>query len=287
LKIRVLLLSLMFLLGSSLFNNLSAQSPAKVTSKTYYSNKVIVLMYHHIDAEESGATISPARFGTHMKLLHERGYNVISSEQFYRFMLHKEQVPNNAVVITFDDGYDSYRKYAVPIMNKYKMVGTHFIIGQSSDLHNVATPHLTWDTMRKLKEEGHSFYSHTYNLHYYANLNKAGTKTGPLLTNRIYLKDAGRIETAIEYKKRITDDLSLMEQRLQEELDNEYGMLAFPYGAYNDTVKQILKQLDVNLFFTIKPGINKAGSDEVYRLNAGTPKMTANKFVEMLSKYHE
>jgi len=286
LKLRVLLLSIVVLLCSSVFNNVSAQSKAP-KSKTYYSNKVIVLMYHHIDAEESGATISPARFGTHLKLLHDRGYNVISSEQFYRFMLHKEKVPDNAVVITFDDGYDSYRKYAVPLMDKYNMVGTHFIIGQSSDKHNVATAHLTWDTMRKLKEKGHSFYSHTYNLHNYANLNEKGTKTGPLLTHRIYVNELGRIETASEYKKRITDDLTLMEQRLQEELDNEYGMIAFPYGAYNDTVKTALKKLDVKLFFTIKPGINKAGSDEVYRLNAGTPKMTANKFVELLKKYHD
>lgn len=244
-------------------------------------------MYHHIDAEESGATISPARFGTHMKLLNDRGYNVISSEQFYDFMLNKGKVPDNAVVITFDDGYDSYRKYAVPIMDKYNMVGTHFIIGQSSDLNNVATPHLTWETMKKLKKEGHSFYSHTYNLHNYANLNEKGSKTGPLLTNRIYLPEAGRVETAAEYKKRITDDLTLMEQRLQEELDNEYGMIAFPYGAFNDTAKQVLKGLNVKLFFTIKAGINKPGTDEVYRLNAGAPKMTANKFVEMLNKYND
>ncbi|GIP16291.1 hypothetical protein J40TS1_19330 [Paenibacillus montaniterrae] len=283
-KRRILLLCLALLLCTSVVNEASAKSTGK---KVYYSNKVIVLMYHHIDAEESGATISPARFGTHMKLLHERGYNVITIEQFYDFMLNKGKVPDNAVVITFDDGYDSYRKYAVPIMDKYNMVGTHFIIGQSSDLLNTNTEHLTWDAMKKLKEEGHSFYSHTYNLHHYADLNKNGSKTGPMLTNRLYVKELGRVETAAEYKKRITDDLTKMEQRLKEELDNEYGIIAFPYGAYNDTVKQVLKQLDVRLFVTIKPGINKPGTDIVYRLNAGTPKMTANKFVDLLRKYHD
>lgn len=281
-KARILLLSLVFILCSMLVNNVSAQS-----LKNYYSNKVIVLMYHHIDAVESGATISPARFGTHMKLLHERGYNVISMDQFYDFMLNDGEVPNNAVVITFDDGYDSYRTYGVKIMDKYNMVGTHFIIGQSSDLNNVKTAHLTWDAMRDLKEKGHSFYNHTYNLHDYAALDKNGSKTGPLLTNRIYLKEAGRVETEKEYVTRITDDLSKMEQRLKDELDNEHGIIAFPFGAYNATAKQVLKKLGVDLFITIKPGINKAGTDEVYRLNAGTPKMTANKFVELLKKYHD
>jgi len=244
-------------------------------------------MYHHIDAEESGATISPARFGTHMKLLNDRGYNVISMEQFYNFMLNGGKVPNNAVLITFDDGYDSYRKFAVPIMNKYDMVGTHFIIGNSSDHHTTATPHLTWKAMKELKDEGHSFYSHTYNLHNYANLNASGSKKGPMLTNRIYLDDKGRIESKSEYTKRVTDDLTLMEKRLREELNNEHGIIAFPYGVYNKEVKQILQKLDVKLFFTIKPGINKPGSDEAYRLNAGSPKMTANKFLEMLKTYND
>jgi len=281
LKARILLLGLVFILCTMLVNEVSAKS------KVYYRDKVIVLMYHHIDATESGATISPARFGTHMKLLHERGYNVISMDQFYDFMLNKGKVPENAVVITFDDGYDSYRTYGVKIMDKYNMVGTHFIIGQSSDLNNVKTAHLTWDAMRDLKEKGHSFYNHTYNLHDYADLDKSGSKKGPLLTNRIYLKEEGRVETEKEYKKRITDDLSKMEQRLKDELDNEHGIIAFPFGAYNTTVKQVLKDLGVDLFITIKPGINKAGSDEVFRLNAGTPKMTANKFVELLKKYND
>ncbi|MFC6333613.1 polysaccharide deacetylase family protein [Paenibacillus septentrionalis] len=280
-KIRILLLSLACLLCTMLVNEASADT------KTYYRDKVIVLMYHHIDKNEGGVTISPARFGTHMKLLHERGYNVISMDQFYKFMLHGGKVPENAVLITFDDGYDSYRKYAVGIMDKYNMVGTHFIIGQSSDLHNVKTPHLTWDAMRELKEKGHSFYNHTYNLHDYGPLDKNGKKTGPLLTNRIYLKDKGRVETEKEYVARITNDLSKMEQRLKEELDNDYGVMSFPFGAFNQTVKQVLKDMDVNLFITIRPGINKAGSDEVYRLNAGTPKMTANKFVELLRTYHD
>src|SRR5690606_10586392 len=217
LKARIFLLGLVFLLCFAPVNEVSAKTKNK---KVYYRDKVIVLMYHHIDAVESGATISPARFGTHMKLLHERGYNVISMDQFYDFMLKGGDVPNNAVVITFDDGYDSYRTYGVKLMDKYNMVGTHFIIGQSSDLHNVKTAHLTWDDMRDLKEKGHNFYNHTYNPHNYYSLDKRGNKTRSLLPNRIYIKENGRVETQKQYVERITDDLATMELRLKEELNN-------------------------------------------------------------------
>ncbi|WP_245773012.1 polysaccharide deacetylase family protein [Paenibacillus catalpae] len=251
----------------------------------HYKNKVIVLMYHHIDMKESGATISPSRFGTHMKLLKENGYNVISVEQFMDFMQNKGKVPDNAVVITFDDGYESFNLYAVPILKKNNFVATHFIIGASSDKQNVHTKHLSWDTMRKLKAEGFSFYSHTYNQHDYVPLDKKGHKKGPMLTNQIYLKDKGRVETKKEYTARVAADAQLMEKRLKEELNNTRQMIAFPFGAFNSTAKQLEKNAGVALFFTTHPGINRPGSDEVFRLNAGTPALTANKFLKMMKKY--
>ncbi|WP_336773977.1 polysaccharide deacetylase family protein [Paenibacillus sp. MMO-58] len=261
------------------------QLDAAFNSAAHYKNKVIVLMYHHIDAAESGATISPSRFGTQMKILKDNGYHVISIEQFADFMRGKGKVPDNAVVITFDDGYESFDQYAVPIMKKYKFTAADFIIGASSDKQNVHTKHLTWDTMRKLKAEGFSFYSHTYNQHDYAPLDKMGRKTGPKLSNPIYLPDKGRVETNAEYKARIEADAQLMEERLKEELGNTYQIIAFPYGVFNQTAKQIEKNAGVTLFFTTQPGINRPGSDEVFRLNAGTPALTGSKFLKMLKRY--
>ncbi|TCM90795.1 biofilm PGA synthesis lipoprotein PgaB [Paenibacillus sp. BK033] len=261
------------------------QLDAASNSAAHYKNKVIVLMYHHLDATESGATISPSRFGTQMKILKDNGYHVISIEQFADFMRGKGKVPDNAVVITFDDGYESFDQYAVPILKKYKFTAAHFIIGASSDKQNVHTKHMTWDTMRKLKAEGFSFYSHTYNQHDYAPLDKKGRKTGPKLSNPIYLPGKGRVETKAEYKARIEADARLEEKRLKEELGNTYQIIAFPYGVFNRTAKQIEKNAGVSLFFTTHPGINKPGSDEAFRLNAGTPTLTGSKFLRMLKRY--
>lgn len=136
-------------------------------------------MYHHSDVKESSETISPSRFNALMKVLKDNGYHVISVEQFADFMHNKTTVPDNAVVITFDDGY----------------------------------------------------------------------------------------ETA-EYKARVEEDV-----------------IAFPYGVYSPTVKQIEKNAGVTLFFTTKPGINKQGTDEIFRLNAGSPSLSSTKFLERLKKY--
>lgn len=253
----------------------------------YYKDKAIVLMYHELAARESGgrtATITPARLGSHLKTLKDNGYNVISIEQFADFMLGGGKVPPNAVVLTFDDGYESFYTLGVPVFKKYGMTAAHFIIGSSTDRNDVETKHLTWEQMKQLKKEGFSFYSHTYNLHYYAAQNKAG-KLGPALKQRIYLTDEGRYETLTEYNARIKGDLELMESKLKTELGNTYQMLSYPYGVYSSPAKKLAKEAGIDLFFTIRPGINEPGSDTAYRINAGTPAMSGSRLLETLKRY--
>src|SRR5690606_2914016 len=85
----------------------------------YYEDQVIVLMYHHIDPSESNSVIiSPEQFESHMQMLRDKGYQVISMDQFMAFNSHEEEVPANAVLITFDDGYESFYTYAAPTLEK-------------------------------------------------------------------------------------------------------------------------------------------------------------------------
>lgn len=254
----------------------------------YYKNKAIVLMYHHLDESESTkATLSPVTFDKQMKALKDRGYNVISMDTFLDFMKTKKEIPNNAVLITFDDGYESFYTYAYPILQKYDFVATHFIIGLSTDVLNPSiTPHLTWDQMREMKQAGMSFFNHSYNQHKIVKVNAAGN-TRPLLSNRVYLPDLKRVETEKEYVQRVKSDLALMEQRLDEELGEQENILAFPYGSYNSTVVNIGRELGIELFFTIKPGINMRGQELICRINAGHPDISAEKLLSVLKPYHE
>lgn len=265
-----------------------AASPADA-APTYYQNKAIVLMYHDIAYQEikgKTATITPSRLGTHLKMLKDNGYNVISIEQFADFMLNGGTVPDNAVVLTFDDGYESFYTLAAPILKKYGMTAAGFIIGSSTDYNNVETKHMTWDQMRELKSEGFSFYNHTYNLHDYGEINKAGTRTGPILKQRLYLADEGRYETLTEYNARVLSDLELMESKLKTELGNTYQMLSYPYGEFSTPAKKMAKKAGIKLFFTIDPGINQPGRDTVYRINAGAPTISAAQLLAVLQQYH-
>lgn len=278
-----MLLTLVLVLAGLPNQLTKATSPAKAI---FYQDKVLVLTYHHINDSESGVTISSVRFASHLDALIQNGYHIISMERYLDFVELGKPIPENAVVITFDDGYESFYTYAYPELKKLHLSAANFIVVGSTDHVNPrALPHLTWDEMRKMKKNGMSFYSHTYNQHRFAKTSERH-KGKPLLAGPVYVEHEDRMETEEEYKQRIRNDLQQAEARIEQELGPQPPLLAFPYGTYNDTVMRIGEELGIQLFFTVEEGINDRNTEQVHRINAGSPYVSAEGLIEKLQKYN-
>ncbi len=183
------------------------EPPAEhVEGTVYFKDQVAVLMYHDItEGKTTKAALSVKDFEEQMELLKTNGFHVISMKEYSDFILNQKQVPDNAVLITFDDGYESFYKLAYPVLKKYEYPATNFVIVSFID-KRIGVPKMTWDQMREMQKEGMTFYNHTYDSHLYINVDTKG-HTKPALTSRMYLENEQRKETEQEYKERITDDL--------------------------------------------------------------------------------
>ena len=236
-------------------------------------------MYHHIDRKENVAAISPKRFEDHMRALATHHFNVIRMEDYLAFVKGKQKIPHNAVVITFDDGYESFFTYAHPILRKYHFPAVNFIIVRSTDFPGPKElPHLKWWQMRWMKKDGMSFYSHTYDQHRLLISNAQGARR-PALISPKFLESWQRIETSNEYQARVYGDLVLANQRLKQELGNQPNILAFPYGAYNPVLMELGRKAGIEFFITTKPGINEKNNREILRINAGRPHVSGDSLV--------
>lgn len=253
----------------------------------HYRDKVVVLMYHHIAESEAGeeVTITPERFRKHLQTLKDNYYQVISIEDYVRFVKEDKPVPPNAVVITFDDGYESFYTYAYPLLKQYHYTATNFVIVHYIDSHYPSLPFLTWNQLVQMKKDGFSFYSHTFDLH--QKLKGANGQLVPALANPIWLEGDNRLETQSEYRKRITDDLVYANQLLQEKLGNQLNILCFPYGYYNKTVVEVGNDIGIDFFFTTRDGINTRADKEIVRLHAGTRFVSNDKLLAKLKKLGE
>ncbi|UJF31516.1 polysaccharide deacetylase family protein [Paenibacillus hexagrammi] len=262
-------------------NKAQTLSLTNVTPKTYYKNKVAVLTYHHLDSEESSVTITPERFKAHMDALKAYGFHVISIEDFIDFLQKKKSVPANAVVLTFDDGYESVYRYAYPILKSEGMPATVFlIVGYVEDGTARKPAILNWSEITEMKRNGFSFYSHTYNSH--DTVVQKG-KEYSQLTAKIVSSATNKLETDQEYRTRVRTDLEKADQILADKLGNKLNLLCLPHGQSNSEVNEIAAQVHIPYIFTGDDGFNTNKAKLIKRINAGSPYVTDKLLITRLT----
>lgn len=247
------------------------QAGADEPNGHYYRNRVLVLMYHDVSATPTDVrSLSAAKFERQLRLMKDNNFHWISMRQYRDFILHRRPVPENAVLLTFDDGYESFYKYAYPLLQKYKAPAASFLIVDT--VGNSKMPgveKLNWDQVKEMHRGGIEFFSHTYNSHYYGPTDARGKHPEPALSSRLYLKDKGRRETEKEYETRVDADLRQANDVLKQELGEDNHVLAFPYGAFSKPLLRICKSRGIDVTLTVKSGLNKPGQKNGFRLNAG------------------
>jgi len=129
--------------------------------------KVLVLMYHRISPEDpvNEYERSVASFESDLRYLTENNINILSFNDLEGIASSGKMPSGNSVILTFDDGDQSWYNYAMPLLVKYKMKATFFLwtymVGQTS--------FITWDQVEEMSrytvtggEKAFVFGSHTY-----------------------------------------------------------------------------------------------------------------------------
>ena len=222
----VLLLLLIPLLVSS-----PKQMTATMVADSENGTKVLILNYHKIDNTFISLAIRPDDFDTQMKYFSENGYHTISPDELYDSLAGTGELPDNPVMITFDDGYEDNYVNAYPILKKYGFKATIFVV--TSFLDKNKKGYMSWDQAREMDANGISIQSHTVD-------HKSMTD----LTD-----DQLRMELVDSKKK------------AEKELGHPVNYMAYPTGTYNLHIAQMVKEAGYKAAFTIKYGnVDKASN---------------------------
>ena len=122
------------------------------------AEKVPVLLYHNImegfKNEDKLLHISPKNFKIHMQAILGAGYTPITYAEFSEASKNGTQLPQNPIIITFDDGYQSNYEYAYPVLKEMGIKATIFVITSRMGDYTVAYPHFTWETAIEMENSG-------------------------------------------------------------------------------------------------------------------------------------
>jgi len=191
------------------------------TNKTPYSlHGVPVLMYHSIGVEKGNPIRMPKeQFETEMKYIKDSGYTTLTLKELYDYFENKVPVPEKSIVITLDDGYEDNYTEAFPILKKYDLKATIFVVTSTIDKNPNC---LTSEQLKELDKTGIEIESHT-------------------LTHR----DLDSLSYNDQYKE-LNDSKSFLENLLGRSID----YLAYPTGKYNENTVKAAKAAGYKMAFT-------------------------------------
>ena len=232
----VVIIGLMLVAGGQLWQEKQEEETLPVSAVTVEQDNrtVLVLNYHKIANEHKSLSVTLDDFEQHMKWLQEYGFTCITPGQLYDFVANGADLPEKPVLITFDDGYKDNYTNAFPIMKKYGMKGTIFVV---TGFLGVYDNYLTWDQAKELLEAGFNIESHTYS-------HKSMTEASD---------------------EDITKELVKSRQTIKEKLGIDSDIMAYPTGSYNLHIAELVKEAGYKGAFTIKYD-NVSRDSNVYAL---------------------
>lgn len=208
---------------------------------------VPILVYHYVeyvrdvrDTIRKSLDILPPTLELQIQTLQKTGYEFITASDLGQYLDGIKQLPAKPVILTFDDGYGDFYTDVFPILKKYHVMATEYIISGVIGKLN----YMTHDQIREIAESG---------------LVEIGAHT----VHHPNLKSV----TLERAKKEI--------EQSKSDLENEFGIrvvsFAYPYGGFNSDVADFVKKAGFTNAVTTKGGLiaNQENRYTLFRIHPG------------------
>lgn len=224
-----------------------------------------ILMYHNL-SKKAGLlgryVVSVEQFEKDLKYIQENKFTPITMTELIEYVYEGEPLPEKPIMITFDDGYESFYAYAYPLLQKYNMKAVMSIVGAYTDLftktpdHNLDYSHLTWDEVNEMSKSGLvEIQNHSFDMH-----KNGGDRKGCAKKNR---------ENVKAYEIELKQDLLKMQEETLQFTGIKPNTFTYPYGALCPEALPILKEMGFRAALTcyeVKNEITASDSEALYSL---------------------
>jgi len=192
-------------------------------------------------AEEAKYACPPELFEQHLRYLKASHHIPVSLSEVEAYLLSGKALPDNAVVITLDDGFEDNYTQAFPLLQQYGIPATIFLAsgvvgGKNEWMTGRDFPErkmLNWQQIEEMNRHKISFGAHTV--------------SHPKLSE---LSDA-----------LATQEIVTSKQVIEERLGEPCNHFAYPYGLFNDQTCKIVKEAGFKLACSTRSGFNNVARD--------------------------
>ncbi|RUO33915.1 hypothetical protein CWE14_05525 [Aliidiomarina soli] len=179
---------------------------------------VSILMYHHVsESTPRSTTVSPDELRAHLQYLADNDFTVIDIRDAIAGVKGEAELPDKAVVLTFDDAYENIFSAGRPILQEFEVPWTLFVT--TDPIGERPGRYMSWDQVRQLHDEGVTIANHT--------------------TDHAHMP---RRDDA-EWRQRAAENILQAEQKILDEVGVSHQLFAFPYGEYDNVLLELVEEL--------------------------------------------
>ena len=210
-----------------------------------------IVMYHHISERAqqwNDYVISPAEFESDLRYLRDEGYETIGVRELLAWQAGQYQMPEKPCMITFDDGFESTRTYAEPLLAQYGFCGVVAVIGavcetfSQVDAHNPDTDNMSWEEVVAMARRGViQVQCHTWNMHALYPRKGCNQRRG---------------ESDESYRSALSGDLNRFLSACRDQALDLQPAIAYPYGSYCAETTRTVQALGFLAAFTCAEKVN-------------------------------
>jgi len=179
-------------------------------------------MYHHVSEDTPRVTsVTKAEFEAHLQFLRDHDFQVIPLDQAIDAVENNKSLPDKAVVITFDDAYLNIYENAAPLLREYEMPWALFV--STDPIQDEPTSYMSWNQLRELKEQGVLIANHS--------------------SDHAHMPRTSPGESQHAWQERMRNNITSAQRTLTQQLGETPKYLAYPFGEYNNGLRDILIEL--------------------------------------------
>lgn len=225
-----------------------------------------IIMYHHITENEANTgkyTVHISEFQKDLEYIQNNGYTAVTVSDLVSYVKKEAELPKKPIMITFDDGFESFYKLAYPILKEKEIKSIVSVIGKVTERysenedHNINYSNLTFDEINKLISDNLvEIQNHSYDMHVSASGKRKGIS-----------KLSG--ESSEDYKKNLTEDLLTLQKILKIKCGITPECVVYPYGAHSKETLSIIKKMGFKSTMLCEEKINRivqGDNDSLYNL---------------------
>ncbi|NOZ51898.1 MAG: polysaccharide deacetylase family protein [Gammaproteobacteria bacterium] len=222
--------------------------------------ELTVLTYHDIVADpgDDRHAVSRSTFVAQMDYLQRQGYQPVTLSLLDNVAKKQALLPNKAVLLSFDDGLESYYQFVAPLLKIYNYPSVLSVVTGWVDGKNIPLEYngklIQWPQLRELNQSPLvEIISHSHDLHHSVQANPQGNEAAAGVT-RLYSASTHQYETENQFRQRIKLDLKHSINRLKQELGITPIGITWPYGRYDNVLAEEAKLLGLRYQLNLNDG---------------------------------